>query len=364
MKVQRIIGVWCIIMISILMMVDGVYAKIPEPDNIIYGFAREDAVVTSLKINGVTIASYTKGENSNAVDYYILRVPIDSFDPQEPDTARPGDVGNIYINGETVSAATVTLGERGTIQIVNLAIGDTDRDGVTNVIDKCADTPSGETADEYGCSSSQDGDRDGYTNGMEMAAGAGSDPYNPDSKPEASALTLYKGFNQVSFPAETMYYGNIATLMNALSGASLISKVMVFDQYGQMFDEAGYNEAGQFYGINLSLPSGKGLPGLIVYAKEDIQFIFTTKFCYKWNLRAGNNLVGTPCASANMTAYQLLQKIGDDTVVYSIQRFNADTGKFETASYINAQPAGVNFPISAGEGYFIYMKKEVLGFRP
>ena len=28
----------------------------------------------------------------------------------------------------------------------------------------------------------------------------------------------------------------------------------------------------------------------------------------------------------------------------SIQRFNRDTGEFETASYNNAQPAGVNFP--------------------
>ena len=61
---------------------------------------------------------------------------------------------------------------------------------------------------------------------------------------------------------------------------------------------------------------------------------------------------------------QLLEKLGGEAVVSSIQRFNQDTGEFETASYNNAQPAGVNFPIVPGEGYFIFMKSEVPGFRP
>jgi hypothetical protein len=56
-------------------------------------------------------------------------------------------------------------------------------------------------------------------------------------------------------------------------------------------------------------------------------------------------------------AYNLLQKIGDETVVSGIQRFNDDTGKFENASYLNGQLAGVNFPIKTGAGYFIYMKR-------
>ena len=64
------------------------------------------------------------------------------------------------------------------------------------------------------------------------------------------------------------------------------------------------------------------------------------------------------------TAFQILQAIGDETVISSIQRFNPDTGKFETAGYLNGQIVGVDFPISTGEGYFIYMKQEVMGFRP
>ena len=100
-----------------------------------------------------------------------------------------------------------------------------------------------------------------------------------------------------------------------------------------------------------------------MYSKIEKVVTLTSKVCPTWDLVTGLNLTGTPCAHGK-TAFQLLIAIGDETVVGSIQRYNMITGEFETAAYFNGQLAGIDFPIVAGEGYFIFMKSEVSGFRP
>jgi PKD repeat protein len=219
-------------------------------------------------------------------------------------------------------------------------------------------------ADSDGIGDACDADIDGDGSQNVVEIGAGSDPYNLDSKPGITTLILHKGYNQMSFPAETLYYENIYNLMGALGGSDVISKVLIFDSNDQTYDEAGYDLTGKFYGQNIALPAGRGVAGMIIYAKKDATFEFTSKYCHTWNLKEGTNLVGTPCAAADLTAFQLLQAIGDETVITSIQRYNRYIGLFETASYLTGQPSGVNFPIKAGEGYFIYMKQEVSGFQP
>jgi len=165
--------VGAIIVSALLLLAGTAYGKIPEPDNIIYGLAREDTVTMSLRVGGEELAAYTMGENPDAGNYYVLRVPMDSADPQEPGTARPGDQAEIFINGESFPVATVWLGERGTITLLHLATVDADRDGVLDQLDKCPDTPEGETVDENGCSSSQliDTDGDGVPDDRDVCPG-------------------------------------------------------------------------------------------------------------------------------------------------------------------------------------------------
>ena len=53
--------------------------------------------------------------------------------------------------------------------VANFKLMDSDSDGVTDDIDTCVDTPSGETVDENGCSSDQrDDDDDGINNGNDL----------------------------------------------------------------------------------------------------------------------------------------------------------------------------------------------------
>jgi len=227
---------------------------------------------------------------------------------------------------------------------------------------------AGDVIADIGCSNGitiidpdNDTDNDGYLNSEEVVAK--SDPLNPDSVPGATRINLYEGFNLISFPAETVYYENIYNLMEAMGGSNVISRMLIFDSDQQTFDQVAYDEAGQFYGENLALLSEQNLMGMIAYVKQDVDLTFTSKYCPSWELKAGTNLVGSPCVLPDLTVFLLLQKIGKDNAI-SIQRFNPGTGNFETASYLNGEIVGVNFPIKPGEGYFIYMKQDVFGIRP
>lgn len=207
-----------------------------------------------------------------------------------------------------------------------------------------------------------DPDGDGFTNDAEVTAK--SDPFNADSRPGSTTSGLHTGFNLASFPAETLYYGNLSSLLGVLGGPDVISRVQLVDPVTKAVSQSGYDQLGHFFGQDIALPAGQGLPGAIIYAKSDVQLTFSSIYCSTWNLKIGINLVGTPCA-AGLTAFQLLQAIGDSTMVSSIQRFNPTTGQFETAGYGSiGLPSGVNFPIVGGEGYVVSMKQERLGFRP
>jgi hypothetical protein len=246
---------------------------------------------------------------------------------------------------------------------------DIDGDGVENSLDQCPATPTGESVDATGCHDTlADDDGDGHTNPQER--NALSNPFDARSVPEVTILPLREGFNMVRFPAEVLAYKNLSTLMGeALGGSDTISRLLVLDALTQEFHERGYDASGQFYGEQMGFGgSSEGpatdLGGLIIYAKQDATLEFSSKYCPVWNLLPGVNLVGSPCVPAGLTAFQLLQAIGDEAVVSSIQRFNRDSGRFETAAYVEGLPAGKDFPIVASEAYFVHMRAGVLDFDP
>lgn len=144
-------------------------AKIPEPGNIIYGslIGISDGTIVSLKINDITIASYTMNSKLSAGNNYVLNVPLDSVGERSPGTARPGDEAILYVGDNAVS--TLIIGERGKINNFQVTDGDDDKDGVANSKDLCPNTPLGETVDANGCSESQkDDDKDGVVNAKDL----------------------------------------------------------------------------------------------------------------------------------------------------------------------------------------------------
>jgi hypothetical protein len=172
---------------------------------------------------------------------------------------------------------------------------------------------------------------------------------------------ILKGFNLINIPLD-MSGKSLISLLPLLGNSGQIEGLELIDKNAGMIREVYYDESGNPAGDNFTLSNGEGL---IVNSKSDRVISFTGfAACPTLDLKAGMNIIGAPCALVDTTAFQLLRKIGNDSVVSGIQRYNPDTGKFETAGYLNGQAVGVNFPIKAGEGYFINMKKDVMGFQP
>ncbi len=173
---QRKILMRCGLLASCLMLYGyNGSAKIPEPDIVFYGLPGQGTGSVTLKINRgvqVPIATYVIGSNPAANGYYVLRVPIDALDPQTDGTARPGEMAAIFVDDEVDPLIdNITIGERGTIQKLDLAgaLTDSDGDGLTNAEEQLLGTDPNKP----------DSDGDGLKDGEEVALGT--DPKNPDS---------------------------------------------------------------------------------------------------------------------------------------------------------------------------------------
>ncbi len=150
-------------------------ARIPEPGNILYGLLPVENNMISLQVNGEVLCSYTLGDIPVAGQNFVLRVPIDTMDPQEPGTARPGDEAFLYLDAETTAVATVIIGERGTVQRIFLPGTpiDTDMDGVNDDVDNCPGIANADQDDANNngigdaCDAASDTDGDGYSDKLE-----------------------------------------------------------------------------------------------------------------------------------------------------------------------------------------------------
>jgi hypothetical protein len=196
--------------------------------------------------------------------------------------------------------------------------------------------------------SGQDPDDDGFTNEVEIEAG--SDPCNIYSIPKDTTITLKTGFNMIAIPAEVMFMPDLRDWLPLLGTADDIETVMVYDPANHRFitlvPEASSNP---------SFPLSGG-EALIVYAKRAFDISFTSALCGPMDLRQGLNVFGFACPPDGYSAFDLLSALGAENV-NSIQRFDTDSGTFETTGFEGSlHPYGVDFAIVVGEGYLVFMK--------
>ena len=173
-----------LIVVTLLWLTGSVQAKIPEPDHILYGILPVGTNVITAQVNGEVVAGYIRGDVVNAGDYFVLRLPIDSIDPQDPGTTRPGDSIGLFLDADTEFVISVIVGERGSVQRIFLpgTPVDADGDGIEDINDNCPDVANDQQNDANNdgqgdaCDSDSDTDRDGYSDMDEFLNAEGRQP--------------------------------------------------------------------------------------------------------------------------------------------------------------------------------------------
>jgi len=151
MKGHRYLTGLCLATPLVIMLAADARARIPEPDNIIFGELPPGIDRVVLEVEAQQVAAYNRGDNPSAGDHFILRVPMDAVEPQDPGTARPGDEGQVFLDQDLVSVLTVSIGERGLVQEIDLnQVVDGDGDGLMNALDNCPDHPNPAQIDDDG----------------------------------------------------------------------------------------------------------------------------------------------------------------------------------------------------------------------
>jgi hypothetical protein len=175
------------------------------------------------------------------------------------------------------------------------------------------------------------------------------------------SLVLNSGYNLFAYPVEAPSGLTAYQALQALGTPAEVNSIDRFVPTTGTFERAEFvNENPE--GANFSLHRGEGY---IVHmnTQKVIGFSGGTD-CPALDLSRGMNLVGIPCPPAAYTAFNLLQDIGAAFEVQKIERFNPDSGMYETAWYdISGIATGINFPIKNGEGYIVHMLSDKNGVR-
>lgn len=186
---------------------------------------------------------------------------------------------------------------------------------------------------------------------------AGSNPANTDSYPDTTIVELKKGFNLLSIPGDpAMQPDLVEDWLPIIGDSSEIDKVMAYDkQNGHYITVTPGDQTGP------AIVEGEGL---VVMALQDKTVTFTSVLCSSYDLMQGTNIQGFVCIPDGYSAFKLLDDLGVAAIA-SVQRFNPEDGKFESAAFDqNNSPVGVDFLITRGEGYIINMKQSIMQFEP
>jgi hypothetical protein len=161
---------------------------------------------------------------------------------------------------------------------------------------------------------------------------------------------LSAGFNLFGFSAEVPAGYTSHDLIAVLG--SEVEKIQRYNPDTETF-QTTYYEDGIVTGDIFNIANGEGY---FVYMKK-AGTMFQPRRSVNMHLQLipGFNIVsitGAPSCSS----YDLLVYLGSPDEIVSIQRYNKETGAFETTAYYNEQPSGISFDIVNGEAYLVHMR--------
>lgn len=265
---------------------------------------------------------------------------------------------------------------------------DTDGDGVPDVLDNCPDDPNADQlntdGDLWGDVCDDDDDNDGLTDQFEINF-AGTNPLLVDSDgdgisddledadfdgvnnageaaqgtdPKSPDVEFTAGFNLFGYPVEVPSGYTSYDLIVDLGTQFEVEKIQRYNSNTGRFETTSLS-GGVPAGQEFDIVNGEGY---IVYMYVDKSVSFSGRIiCPNISLAAGLNIVSIPCVPVGCTSYNILKYLSmpDEIVSISIQRFNCQTGAFDTTAYYNGTPSGVAFDPVNGKAYLIHTKTPI-----
>ncbi len=162
-------------------------------------------------------------------------------------------------------------------------------------------------------------------------------------------LALHAGLNLVSFPLAPDPPLDSAELLARLDSSGL--SISRLDRITQRLQTTQFVD-GVAQGEIFQVVSGEGYFVTMLQASELDRTGTPTQSTIM--PQSGVNLVGFATPSPALDAFQLLRNMSVNAVA-SIQHFNRETERFDTAANHNGEPVGNNFPIVEGEGYVMFV---------
>lgn len=199
-----------------------------------------------------------------------------------------------------------------------------------------------------------DGDGDGDDDGIELANGE-------DPVAGFVDVQIPEGFSLFAHPTAVSPGLSAYGLLSALGVGGPGEEIARLDPLTGLYETAGFS-GGVPIGVDFPIATNEGY---VLKLDTQGQFRFEgAPDSPLIDLASGLNLIGLPSVPGGLTAFTLLQAIGDDSVVQSIVSFEPDNAVFESATYEGGVPTGVNFPIEIGRGYYVTMNQGLSGFTP
>ena len=196
-------------------------------------------------------------------------------------------------------------------------------------------------------------------NGFGQVGGSTTVEVIHNSALQGQAIDVRSGLNPVGISL------NPANSLTAIGLLELLGEnareIHVLNELTGTYSKVKRDGSGGFIGSDISL---SGLEGVDILADgaASARVVGNVVSSPTVDLVAGPNHLIFPDPPSGLDAFTVLSTIGDETVVSSIRRFNADTGAFETAMYSGSNIRGINFPIEAGISYLVSMRVALAGF--
>lgn len=200
-----------------------------------------------------------------------------------------------------------------------------------------------------------DTDMDSMDDGDELTAGR--NPLLPEL-----AKIFKKGINLYSYPLEIPPGLTSEQLPAFLGIQGLVQDISRLDPATELFETTDFSTE-TATGPIFSIVSGDGY---LIKMYDTVQGLSSGYFLppSNINLYQGISLVSFVSPASNLSAYDLLRDIGDETEISSIQAYDPEPDSFKNVNYHDGKPVGPDFQIMAGEAYFVYMKVDKLGWGP